>query len=196
MFGSFECRSWCAVHGCRQPGTGWCHIYHSNLPVQRQPFRVCADSSPFHHLTFCLYLSARIGQGRIVLVGLRGRDAGIGAILFGGAFHENGEDEFDNHEHAAHDSHLTLGLFDLRRCWLREMPPLQVASLTTALQDHPACTAVRQAGAFHGLPGLFLNFVPMAIRLCATRPMYCDAHLRLSRLRSLPAHCSSRRSQP
>jgi hypothetical protein len=34
---------------------------------------------------------------------LRRRNAAIVAVLFGGALQENGEDEFYQHEHAAHD---------------------------------------------------------------------------------------------
>ena len=50
-----------------------------------------------------LILATRIGDGRIILLGLGRRDTGIDTVLLGGTFHENGEDEFDDHEHAAHD---------------------------------------------------------------------------------------------
>ncbi|XXG29890.1 MAG: hypothetical protein WJ306_07390 [Ferrovum myxofaciens] len=86
----------------------------------------CFDCAPILHrftvglLTFAL--AARIGERRIVLVGLRGRNAGVSAILLGGSLQKNGKDKFDNHEHAARDC-LNFGRnFAVRAKLLKILP--------------------------------------------------------------------------
>ena len=63
--------------------------------------------------SFAFAIAARTRQRRIILFGLRRRDAGIVAVLFCGALQKDSENEFYHYEHAAHnrlnlDRHLAV----------------------------------------------------------------------------------------